>query len=142
MSPYTPGWTGNLFMDVETNVNDWNQGMKEFAERIGEPLYRTAQRVAAFAVDVARQAVAVDTGKLQASIRYDLHRSRTEAGFELIADAPKDSAPAESYALYQERGTRYMPAHPYFSVAMDQVENLMYDVLLEEFAEHWRKYDP
>jgi HK97 gp10 family phage protein len=73
-------------------------------------------------VDVARSLAPVWTGYLKSSITYDLVGSNQwQWAATITAQAP--------YAIYQEFGTKFMPAHPFLRPAMDQVaQNLPQDL--------------
>lgn len=61
----------------------------------------------------AKRLAPVDTGRLRSSITHEVGRD----GRGLYGSVGSDGA----YAMYQEFGTRYVPAHPFLRPALDRL---------------------
>lgn len=93
----------------------------KFMRELSDKMLQAKHNVGAFCVEKMRYYVAVDTGYLQSRCEYVIHMNE----LWLQNDAP--------YALFQEKGTSKMRAHPFMYPAVynhkSEIEMIVYNTM-------------
>lgn len=103
---------------------------------IDEGLEEAVLKIAAKITANAKSAAPVDTGELRASIGFKT--PNTETASPELSPTPKDTeayvGSAESYASYQEFGTRKMEAQPYLRPAVEAVKGKPAEEIIKKYT--------